>query len=360
MNISATGKLVIATILMHVFLAFVPETGMIVYQDYLFAGLRWLYDFSLGFLPFAFVYVVVIWIGYWFVKKCKELLTPGHNKISLRLKGFLTDISSGLIILVCLFYWVWGFNYYQKSLSSRLKLEEVLIDSSYIREELTHVIPRLNALRAEINPDEINTLTADSFCNMESTLRKYQETVLPQLGWRPVGQVRVRKLSPEGFLLGWSTSGIYIPFSFEGHVDPGLHPLQYPFTLAHEMAHGYGVTNEGDCNTIALLTCLHSGQPLYQYAALLTYFRYLWFDPRWDEAERKNISGKISPAVRDDLVAIKNQADKFPDFLPEWRDLVYESYLHWMGVDDGLDSYHSVVDKMASLYKQYPAITNKK
>lgn len=360
MKITGARLFIVVTLMAHILLAFFPGTCMELYQGYLYGAMRKLFDFTIGLSPLPFIYPLVVLFFYYIIMHVIQDNSRRVGSVSSVFLALMKKISFLSVILVCIFYWVWGFNYYQENLSSRMNLGKVHIDSAYIREEICEVIPRLNALREDIKEDEILSLKGNGYKSMESTIRVSQENILQKMGWKPSGKVRVRRLPPEGFLLGWSTSGIYIPFSFEGHLDPGLHPLQYPFTLAHEMAHGYGVTNEGDCNTIALISCMHTGSPLYEYAALLTYFRYLWFDARWSEKQRTEISAFISAIVREDLVAIKNQADKFPDFLPRWRDIVYEAYLHWMGVDDGLDSYHSIVDKMAALHEQYPALTKNK
>ena len=88
------------------------------------------------------------------------------------------------------------------------------------------------------------------------------------------GRVRVRQPWPNGFLLRWSTAGIYIPQTGEGHIDRGLLAVQKPFTIAHEMAHGYGVADEGACNFIAWLACSQSRDPWVRFGGALTYWRY--------------------------------------------------------------------------------------
>lgn len=61
----------------------------------------------------------------------------------------------------------------------------------------------------------------------------------------------MRVLEPAGCLLVFGTAGIFWPFSGEGYVDSGLDSLVIPFTMAHEFAHGFGWTDEG--NAILLL-----------------------------------------------------------------------------------------------------------
>jgi hypothetical protein len=311
----------------------------------------------LGKLPFPslflFIAGAVIYVGY--------VLTNYKNKpksistIPTRRQKVL-QITVNVLVFLVTFYWVWGFHYFQPNLKERWSLNITNIDSIYLRQQIENILPDLLAYRQMISDSQIDSLKDGGFIRMEDELRKQLIVVLPEMGWKTAGNVRIRNLQPEGFLLRLSTAGIYIPYVFEGHVDYGLHPLQLPFTVAHEMAHGYGVTDEGDCNTIALIVCLKSENPLYKYASLLTYFRYLYFDPRWPDDQKSFILASMPEVIKGDLYSIKKQSARFPDVFPVIRDFMYETYLRLMGVEEGLLSYHSFVDKMYAIQKQRPEV----
>ncbi len=280
-------------------------------------------------------------------KDTNKLLTGTQKMENFILKVF---------VFVTTFYWVWGFHYFQPNLKERWNLAKTDMDSVYIQNRIETLIPDLIRYRQMISQAQIDSLKGGGFIVMEDALRSQMTRLLPEMGWKTAGNVRIRKLQPEGVLLRLSTAGIYIPYVFEGHVDQGLHSLQLPFTVAHEMAHGYGVTDEGDCNTIALLVCLQTEHPVYIYASLLTYFRYLYFDPRWSDQNKSNILTSLPDVIRTDLENIKKQSFLFPDVFPAIRDIMYETYLRLMGVEEGLQSYHSFVDKIYSIQKQKPEV----
>ena len=58
------------------------------------------------------------------------------------------------------------------------------------------------------------------------------------------GKIRCRQILPQGILLRISTAGFYNPLTGECNIDKGLHPLQKPFVMAHELFHGMGITGE--------------------------------------------------------------------------------------------------------------------
>jgi hypothetical protein len=340
-----------------IYLCFVwfPVFFVSLYQNYLFSGFRTVYDYTFGKSPVPAIYLVCLFLLFACVKKVVQCI---HNDNRVEYGSFFKSIARKLpvyfLVIICAFYWMWGFHYFQENVNDKLALEPLKIDSVYLRNETEQLIPVLNHLRQKMSGDNINDLLHDNFLQVEDEIRIHLTRILKELGWIVSGNVRVRRLYPKGFLLHWSTAGIYIPFVFEGHVDAGLHTLQYPFTMAHEMAHGYGVTNEGDCNTIALLTCLQSKNEVIRYAALLTYFRYLWYDPRWVSAGNNDLINDLHVLIKDDLADIRENSRNYPDYFPVFRDFVYEKYLHLMGVEDGLLSYHSMVDQIACIKKQRP------
>ena len=161
--------------------------------------------------------------------------------------------------------------------------------------------------------------------------------------------MRVRQLWPKGFLLRWSTAGIYIPHAFEGHIDQGMLSVQKPFTMAHEMAHGYGVTDEGACNFIAWLACRQSEDKWIRFGGAFTYWRYAAAEMPNDSV--KQVIDSFHPIIRRALYLVRENDKKYPDILPQIRDAIYSTYLKRHGVKGGLRSYNYVV-MMVSRYRE--------
>lgn len=313
----------------------------------IFQGLRILYDYTLGWIPVPMVYFLfflLVQLIYTFLKfKGFRSATSVIEKIKI----ILLPIFSLAGAIMFFFYFLWGFNYQQKPLSSQLNLPKIKADSVMLYNEALFFKDRLSQLRRELSSDT-NALSFEHLPkNLEKEIRKSLESLLSSWDLPVGGKVRVRKLYPKGILLRISTAGVYIPFVFEGHIDAGLHPIQYPFTMAHEMSHGYGLADEGTCNFTGFLACMQSDNKMIQYSATMSLWRYMASNLRRSAPTmyRKLVKG-MDINVRKDLIAVMDEMDKYPDILPEVRDAVYDTYLKSHGVKGGMTSYSTVVRLM--------------
>lgn len=303
------------------------------YYQGLFGIIRRLYDFLLGWLPVPMIYIVALIVVIRIVKWFNDWK-----------RGFLfqaTRALGGIAMIISFFYFFWAFNYRQISLQDRLGLTLDEVTSADVEAEFIRATESLREEAARL-PDPYTS--DDHIANLEITdddLRPDVEHALKQVGVPNKGNVRVRQLWPKGFLLRWSTAGIYIPHAFEGHIDAGLMSVQKPFTIAHEMAHGYGVTDEGACNFIAWLACSQSRDQWIRFGGALTYWRYVAAEMP-DESVRAVIN-TLDPVVVRSLTIIRENDKKYPDILPRVRDAIYSTYLKQHGVKGGLRSYNYVV-----------------
>jgi hypothetical protein len=303
------------------------------YYQGLFGWIRQVYDTLLGWSPIPMVYIVLSiilvrtarWIGQW----NKGLLFQSTRAIG------------GVAAMVTIFYAAWGFNYGQVSLQERLGFKMTGTNKDDIEREFYRATNVLK-YEAESLPDRMTRDEALASLPIDdSDLRPDVEEALNKLSIPHKGRVRVRQLWPDGFLLRWSTAGIYIPQTGEGHIDKGLLSVQKPFTIAHEMAHGYGVTDEGACNFIAWLACSESRDQWVRFGGALTYWRYAAAEMPYDSVAQ--VIHTFPPVVTRAIALVKANDKKYPDLLPHIRDAIYSSYLKGHGVHGGLRSYNEVV-----------------
>ena len=324
-----------------------PELYNVLYFKGFFQLIRVVYDFTLGWIPFPMVYILfflVVHIIYTFLKF--EGFRKSNNLFE-KIKSIVLPILSLAGAVIFFFYFLWGFNYQQKTLSTQLNLPNIEADSLALYNESIFFMNRLKELRKEISDDTV-ALSFDKLPdNLENEIRISLEKVLSSWDLPTGGRVRVRKLYPKGLLLRISTAGVYIPFVFEGHIDAGLHPIQYPFTMAHEMSHGYGLADEGTCNFTGFLACMESDDAMVQYSATMSLWRYMANNLRRHAPSMYNdLVKKLDYKVRKDLIAVMDEMDKYPDILPDIRDAVYDSYLKSHGVKGGMSNYSTVVRLM--------------
>lgn len=314
------------------------------YSRGLFIGVRWLFTAIDSWWPFAAVYLLVVgllvWLA-WRLRFAKKEVLPWPK----RLLNFGHSLLAFAGAIVFLFQWLWGFNYGRISIEQHLKFEPKPLTISELRNELLAATTDAASLRKQLRegPDTI-IAELKLLPDAETAMRNSLIQQLGEMGYPTPGKVRGRSIFPKGTLLRFSTAGVYLPFTGEGHVDAGLHHLQRPFVLAHEMGHAYGFGDEGTCNFLAYLACTRSSDPYLRYIGHLYYWRYvaseyLSMAPD-DYAVFKET---LPPGLRADVRAIQREMDKYPDILPELRDAAYNTYLQSQGIAEGMKNYDRVV-----------------
>jgi hypothetical protein len=309
-----------------------PVADLIYYRGF-FIGWRLVYDYGLGFLPVPMIYLVSGFILFriWTWWKQRQ---QGWKYLVIRAIG-------GIAALLVLFYVLWAFNYHQQPLPEHLGLNLQSVTQKDIDREFDRASDVLVAAANEL-PDSLNSdLSIRSKKVTDGELREDVKNALKTLDLPHTGRVRVRQLWPKGLLLRFSTAGIYIPQTGEGHIDDGLLSVQKPFTMAHEMAHGYGVTDEGACNFIAWLACDRSTDPWVHFSGALSYWQYAAVEMPQDSVEARM---KSFPDIIERSIHLIRENDRlYPDLIPRYRDAIYTSYLKYHGVKEGLKSYNEVV-----------------
>jgi hypothetical protein len=331
-------------IIVRVLLSQSPKLIERYYSRGFFIGIRYFLDTTLGWFPLPFVQVLLIGILIYFVCKVSNIIRF-HETFLDSFKRFSLGIISFCFGVIFFFLVLWGFNY------GRVPLEDSI--------QLTPTPLTLNELKAELKINTQEVVTARQFIpnitdsaiqnyflplELESKVRDDLVKLLNELDFPTPGKVRGRQLKPKGILLRFSTAGVYFPWTGESNIDAGLHPIQIPFTMAHEFAHGYGFTDEGTCNFLAYLSCIRSDNPFFQYSGHLSYWRYLAsFYRRNDQTGYKNYFKTLPDGMVKDLYSINDNSNKYPDVLPNWRNALYDTYLKTQGIPEGVLSYNRIV-----------------
>lgn len=310
------------------------------YYRGIFRLIRVTYDFILGWIPVPMIYLVVL------IVIARILMWSREMKKGIAYQ--LTRLVGGVAFIVAAFYIVWAFNYKQIQLQDRLGIVLEDVTLADLEREFLVATQELQKEAEGLAEDYTSDEAISSLKVTDKDLRDEVEKALADLDLPNSGNVRVRQLWPKGFLLRWSTAGIYIPHAFEGHIDQGMLSVQKPFTMAHEMAHGYGVTDEGACNFIAWLACRQSNNKWIRFSGAFTYWRYAAAEMPNDSV--KKVIDSLPPVVSRALYLVRENDKKYPDIMPQIRDAIYSTYLKRHGVKGGLRSYNYVV-MMVSRYR---------
>jgi len=139
-----------------------------------------------------------------------------------------------------------------------------------------------------------------------------------------------------------SIAGIYNPFTGEANLDNALPSLPRIFTIAHEIAHGYGITSEAEANFVAFLACHQSGDALGNYAGAYALWRQMaseintTYPPEYIEI----LAAQIPLELKNDRQAILESYYKYKGYFPNITDALNDTYLKIQGIEKGTDDYN--------------------
>jgi len=344
----------LVAILVRVLLGFSPELTERIYSRGIFVGIRYILDYTLGWLPIPFVQVFLVGLFIFLIYKIRNIIRT-HESFLSSLKRVSLGIVSFCFAVVFFFLVLWGYNYGRLPIENSMNLTPNPLTFDELKAELKINTQEVLEARLRI-PNITDSAIQKNFLpvDLENEVRFEIEKLLKKLDYPTPGTVRGRLLQPKGILLRFSTAGVYFPWTGESNIDAGLHPIQIPFTMAHEFAHGYGFTDEGTCNFLAYLACIQSDNQFFQYSGHLSYWRYLASSYRRnDQDDYTEYFKNLPKGIVADLYSIDANSNKYPDVLPRWRNAAYDTYLKTQGISEGLINYNRIVMLVKSWRETY-------
>lgn len=316
------------------------------YSRGVFLLIRWLFDTLLTWQPLPVLYFLVLALLSlaWRSWRRAHFAFRGASAGPIWGQRWRT-LANACGALVFFFFLLWGWHYQRVPLEDQLALQLRPVTFRVLKQNFRNQTERIVQLRKSLPQVDTGALEERHFPpSLESDLRDQLEGWLRQNNFPTVGRVRARLLFPRGVFLRFSTAGLYLPFTGEGHVDAGLHPLQWPYVMTHEMAHGYGFADEGTCNFLAYVAGRDSPNPVVQYAIELSFWRTLAAQYRgYDPQGFRRLREALPRAIQADLEAINNSMVQYPDLIPHLQYRVYDAYLKSQGISEGMLNYDRVV-----------------
>jgi len=321
--------------------SFFPQLVETVYSRGIFQIIRVIYDntFSLSPIPllYVFIFLFIVWRIYVFSKKKRK-----QSSIKLKMLNFIFSLTAFIGGLIFFFMLLWGFNYSRIPIEDQLNIIPKRLSDGELEKEFQRASAEL--LVNYSNYEELRKEEGFNLDDIENKIRKEIIKTLRLFGYPTPGRVRARLLKPKGILIRISTAGVYLPWVGECHIDAGLHPIQIPNVMAHEFAHGYGIADEGSCNFVALHTCLNSDNLFYKYSASLSYWKTVASNYRnYFPENYKEYKASMPKGIWDDIKAINDNLDKYPDIFPSVRNFFYSNFLKSQGISEGIKNYSRVI-----------------
>jgi len=331
-----------------------PLLARDIYTNTVFATLRrFLGDRSIWFLLILWLIAFIAFFRY----------HSRPSKYAATLSRWIFKILAPFILLIVLFYWMWGYNYLA------VKPEQLIIQSrgdtisvAVLLAQFQLQTIEVNQLRDQMNGLDLNTLSGDSLIEADQARwSKSVARVLSPYGYNVKFKPRLVSFEPAGLLLRFGTAGFYNFFRVRPCIDGELHPIQIPGVGAHELAHAYGISDEGSANFVAYLAGTESKDLLSRYSAELSLWNYLRHSfSSADTIQSRLIESQVSPLILGDLQDIRRRMDRYPDIAPELRNSVYNLFLKSQGVTEGIASYDRYVGLVLAWKRQESAEKAKK
>jgi len=254
----------------------------------------------------------------------------------IKFSRFLLTILQTLAICYVLFYWFWGFNYYQSGINERLQIAKSKPDTVAFVKVLENLIAQTNASYCtfdSISKIEIAKLVESSYKKNASFLKINY----------PLGTRNPKPITLSSFFAKAGIAGYYGPFFSEVHLNDSLLMIEYPQVLAHEFAHQFGVTSEAEANFYSWLVCSRSDSKHLQYSAnisMITYFlsqsKHLHNFP--------DLVHQIRKPVIDDIRKVqKHWAGMRNEQIDKAAGKVNDVYLKTNKIEKGIEDYFGVV-----------------
>ncbi len=238
--------------------------------------------------------------------------------------------------LYALFYLVWGYNYFRPPIAKRLKWAKVAQTDE-------HFLVLFDTLISSANKSRTLIRYADYKAIDQAIEQSYREHAR-ELGLRyPNGSRRPKTMLFSSFFAKSGVSGYYGPLLSEVHVNGNTLPTEYPFVLAHEKAHQFGITGEAEANFIAWYICSKSADQRLQYSGNLQLLRYFLADAFAAKDIKKYLQRFDKKALEDILAQRSHWLALRNATLDKAQTAANDAYLKSNKIDDGVKNYNSVV-----------------
>lgn len=341
-------------LLLRIVFAYSPAACEFLYARGIFLAIRAIMDNTLGLLPFASLYLLVILLMWWAFSSLRKALKAWKSLSPFqRIKEFLLSTAAFLGFVLVTFLGLWGFNYARQPFEAQSGINAQPLSLEALKTEANWAISNLIAARASIPNIDTNALSPEKLAaDYEHEMSRQLETVLAKMNFPTTGKVRGREIYPQGLLMRLGATGVYLPWVSEGHIDAALPASQKPFTMAHELGHGYGFGDEAVCNFLGFAACMGSKNPLIQYSGYLSYYRYLANEIHTlDKPAFDSLRAQIPTGARNDLNQLYAVYERYPCFYPNFQNVAYNAFLQTQGVKEGVLSYNRMILLVAAWRK---------
>lgn len=265
-----------------------------------------------------------------------------------RKTGFLRWLGKTARIAMWLVVWLnlgWACNYFRTPLYERMGIQKASYDEKTFSRFLDDYTEALNGTAGHLPAWDKNDLEAD--------IKDFYTTQVSDFGYskfRRWQHAKAPLINPLYSAVG--VLGFMGPFFCESQLNKELLDEQYPFTLAHELAHLAGVTSEAEANYWAYVYCRQSGAPEIRYSGHLSLLPYVSASAKANLPEERYAAWRASLASK-----VLEDYNYSHEYWNERRVGIIDKVQQWMmdrflksnGVSQGAGDYYGVVEMLMTM-----------
>ncbi len=296
------------------------------------------------FSSFSNLFPFSLWDIFWFVIILLIIsgLILSAFKI-IKIKWYGLRIVQLMALIYSFFYLVWGFNYFRPGIETRIGWEKPGSDETVFRSILDSII-----IFTDLSYTQIS---ASDYSAIDKLVEESYKKNSAELGINyPNGKRRTKTMLFSSFFAKLGVSGYFGPFFNEVHLNHFLFPMDYPYSLAHEKAHQFGVASEAEANLVAFIICTTSGDRRLKYSAYAFLMLYFLTDATHLK-DYKDYIKKIDKPVILDLQSRRRYYEALENkTLDKAQTAANDLYLKTNHIEGGVKNYNQVVALVISYY----------
>jgi hypothetical protein len=292
----------------------------------------------------SMIFPFSLWDLFWSISVI--LFVTGLIAVILKKINFsIYILRSGqfLALLYALFYLFWGFNYFRQPARERLEWAKTGTGEDLFYSVFDSLISGANKNYTRITFDEysvIDSLVEDSYFRNRINLKVTY----------PGGVRRPKRIMFSSVFIRSDISGYFGPLFNEVHLNGYLLPVDFPFVLAHEKAHQFGIASEAEANLAAYIVCSSSDDLRLRYSSYMHLLLYFLGDASGTENYYDYLK-KIDKRVLTDLrkrsryyASLRNRT------LGKMQNKANDIYLKSNHIKKGIINYNEVVELVILWY----------
>jgi hypothetical protein len=269
----------------------------------------------------------------WLLGLCALALAAGVIRAArvrspLPLLRWLYRLLCGLGAAYAAFVLLWGLHFARLPLAEAMALPDADEGPAALSALCNALLADAAALRAGLPQDATGGLQAPDAPALLAQVGGAYGALAAQYPWL-AGDYAPPKLLQHGEAFSrMQIMGIFIPYTAEALLNPGIPISQLAHTACHEAAHQRGYAREAEADYLAYLACMASGRADFAYSGTLTMLRYAALS-LWDADPEAygGLARRFSPGVAADYAAQRDYWQAYQTPLAGLVSLTNQRYL---------------------------------